>query len=81
LLFRMGKNGVPEDPLALRRSAECNRALPELKKTTGIDYSVRLCEIAGVGHPDPAGSRAYFDEIRNVIASDAPLIRRLAAAR
>lgn len=81
LLFRMGKDGIPEDSLALRRSAECNRSLPELKKTTGVDHPVRFCEIAGVGHPDPAGSRAYFDEIRNVIASDTALIRRLAAAR
>lgn len=81
LLFRMGRKGVPDDPLALRRAAECNRALPELKHTTGVDYSVRLCEIAGVGHPDPAGARAYYDEIRNVIAGNPSLIRRLAAAR
>ena len=81
LLFRMGKNGIPDDPLALSRSAECNKALPELKKATGIEYPVRLCEIAGVGHPDPQGSRAYFDEIRNVLANHPSLIRRLAAAR
>ncbi len=81
LIFRMGKNGVPDDPLAVRRSAECNKVLPELKKTTAIDYPVRLCEIAGVGHPDPAGSRAYFDEIRNVMANNSFIIRRLSVPR
>jgi hypothetical protein len=81
LVFRMGKNGIPDDPLASRRSAECNKVLPDLKKNSSVDYPVRLCEIAGVGHPDPAGSRAYFDEIRNALGNDPSLIRRLAAAR
>ncbi len=67
LLFRMGKKGVVEDTLYRGRSADCRKALPELKKTTGIDYPVRLCEIAAVGHPNPAGSRAYAEAIKTAL--------------
>jgi hypothetical protein len=81
LVFGMGSNGMPDDPLASRRAAECKKVLPGLKKSSGVDYPVRLCEMAGAGHPDPAGSRAYFDEIRNALGNDASLIRRLAAVR
>src|SRR5258708_33557466 len=72
LLFKMGKKGVTEDPLYLKRTAECDKALPELKKTTGIDYPVRLCEIAAIGHPNPAGARAYAEAIKTILA---PVIR------
>lgn len=64
LLFRMGKKGVVEDTLYRERTSDCGKALPELRKTTGIDYPVRLCEIAAVGHPNPAGSRAYADAVK-----------------
>jgi lysophospholipase L1-like esterase len=72
LLFRMGKNGVSEDSLAVERSVECRKALRELKRSTAIEYSVRHCEIAGVGHPDPAGARAYAESIKTALA---PLLR------
>ena len=68
LLFRIGKKGRSEDPLYPGRQAECRKALPELKRSTGLDYPVRYCEIAAVGHPDPAGSRAYAEAIKAVIA-------------
>jgi hypothetical protein len=81
LVFRMGKDGESEDPLAAARSAECKRSFDELKRKTGLENSVRRCEIAGIGHPDPSGSRAYYDEIRNAIANESSIIRRLALAR
>ena len=67
LLFRMNKKGVVEDPLYRERAADCSRALRELKKTTGIDYPIRLCEIAAVGHPNPAGSQAYAEAIKTTL--------------
>ena len=73
LLFKMGKKGVVEDPLYRTRSADCDNTLPELKKTTGINYPVRHCEIAAVGHPNAAGSRAYAEAIRTAIA---PILQR-----
>ena len=81
LTFRMGKHGESEDPLAAARSAECKRSFAELKRKTGLENSVRRCEIAGIGHPDAAGARAYYDAIRNAIANETPVIRRLAASR
>ena len=61
MLFRMLKHGVPEDPLYLERKADCDQALTELKRSTGLDYPVRFCEVAGVGHPNPTGARKYAD--------------------
>ena len=63
MLFRMLKNGVPEDPMFPERKADCDQALPELKRSTGLDYPVRFCEVAGVGHPNPTGARKYADAI------------------
>src|SRR5688572_11154426 len=67
LLFKMGKKGIPEDPLFLERKADCNAALPELKRKTGLVYSVRFCEVAGVGHPNRNGARAYADAVINAL--------------
>jgi hypothetical protein len=67
LLFKMGKRGIPEDPVFLERKADCNAALPELKRITGLVYSVRFCEVAGVGHPNRAGARAYADAVINAL--------------
>jgi hypothetical protein len=66
-LFRMSKGGHVNDPLARSREQDCREALPKLKKETGIVYPVRLCEIAAIGHPDPAGSRAYAEAIKHVL--------------
>jgi len=63
LLFKMGKHGIPEDPIFPERKADCDAALPELKRSTGLVYPVRFCEVAGVGHPNPPGARAYADAV------------------
>lgn len=62
-LLRMGKHGVVEDAMAQSRIKDCNEALPKLKAETGIDFPVRLCEAAAVGHPNPAGAKAYAEAI------------------
>ena len=67
LLFKMGKKGIPEDPVFPERKADCDAALPELKRSTGLIYSVRFCEVAGVGHPNRAGARAYADAVINTL--------------
>lgn len=70
LLFRMRRDGSVEDPLFEQRTNDCRAALTELKKTTGIDeYSVGRCSMAAVGHPDPAGSRAYAEAIKASLAT------------
>jgi hypothetical protein len=72
LLFRMGKKGRVEDFLYDERKAQCARALPDLKKRTGVDYPVRFCEIAAVGHPNIEGSRAYAESIKMALG---PVLR------
>lgn len=67
LLFRIGKKGRVEDFLYDERKAQCVRALPELKKTTGVEYPVRFCEIASVGHPNIEGSKAYAESIKTAL--------------
>jgi hypothetical protein len=67
MLFRMGKGGIVKDAMARSRIKDCREALPELKRSTGIEYSIRLCEAAAVGHPDPAGSRMYAEAIKTAI--------------
>lgn len=73
LLFRMAKKGRVEDPLYDMRRSQCRESLPELKAATGIDYPVRLCEIAAIGHPNAAGARAYAEAIRSALD---PIFRR-----
>ena len=75
LLFRM-KGSKVEDPLFETRVAQCDTTLTELKRTTGIDYPVRTCEIAGVGHPDPAGAAAYAEAIKKSLGSDIIFLKR-----
>lgn len=71
-LFRMGKDGVVADPMSASRIKDCNEALPKLKAETGIDYPVRLCELAAIGHPNPDGARAYTEAIKSSLG---PLIK------
>ncbi len=70
LLFKLGKYGRSEDPLYLQRQADCRAGLTELKRSIGLDYPVRYCEIAAIGHPNPAGSRAYADAINAVLGPE-----------
>lgn len=62
-LFRMAKKGRVEDPLYDKRGEQCRATLPDLEAVTGIDHSVRLCEIAAIGHPNAAGAKDYADAI------------------
>ena len=67
LLFRLGRKGRSEDSLYESRRDDCRRELSELKRSTGLKYPVRYCEIASVGHPNQAGARAYADATRKVL--------------
>lgn len=64
LLFRMRKNGTVEDPLFSKRKADCGAAFHDLKRVTGIENSPKRCTVAAIGHPNPAGSRLYFESIK-----------------
>jgi hypothetical protein len=64
VLFRMGRKGSVEDFLYNERKAQCDEALPELKRSTGIEYPVRFCEMASIGHPNIQGAKAYTESIK-----------------
>ncbi|MEP6901808.1 MAG: hypothetical protein ABJA66_08665 [Actinomycetota bacterium] len=64
LLWRMAKKGRSEDALYEERSAVCRRELADLTKSREVNYSMRFCELAGVGHPNIEGSKAYAEAIK-----------------
>ncbi len=69
LLFRMEKNGRVGDYFYDERLTECKSVLDELKKLTGYKSPVRQCEIAGIGHPNVEGSKAYAEAIKTSLHS------------
>ncbi|MBS1793157.1 MAG: hypothetical protein JSS81_04850 [Acidobacteria bacterium] len=79
LLWGMGKKGRGEDPLYDARRAACGRDFAELAKNKEVGYSVRACELAGIGHPNVAGSKAYAEAIENALAPVLESPRRAAA--
>jgi hypothetical protein len=67
LLWGMAKKGRSEDALYDERSAACHRELAVLTKNKEVDYSVRFCELAGVGHPNIEGAKAYSEAIKTAL--------------
>jgi hypothetical protein len=58
LLFELGKNDKVTDPLAAERKAACGETIPDLRDSTGLKFGVRMCEMAGIGHPNSEGAKA-----------------------
>ncbi len=67
LVFRMLKKGRIEDAMFDHRQQVCTPALKELNKQTGFKYRSKFCDYAAVGHPNPAGSRAYAEIIKTTL--------------
>lgn len=76
LLFRMRKDGTVEDPLFSRRKADCAAAFDDLWRVTRIENSLKRCTVAAVGHPNPTGSRFYFEVIKSTMKAHLDLLRR-----
>lgn len=72
MLFKMGKNGRIEDELYDERKKVCKPSLKELSASTKLKYSARFCEIAAIGHPNAAGSKAYAEAIKKTLE---PILR------
>ncbi|QQS40839.1 MAG: hypothetical protein IPM63_15940 [Acidobacteriota bacterium] len=70
LLWKMGKKGRSEDDLYDLRTEVCDEAIDSVKDIK-LDFGKRFCELAGLGHPNPEGSRAYAESIK---ASLRPLL-------
>jgi hypothetical protein len=65
LLWGMAKKGRSEDEIYEERTATCRRELTELTKNKEVNYSMRFCELAGIGHPNIEGSKAYAEAIKD----------------
>jgi hypothetical protein len=76
MLFRM-RRGRTEDFLYAERKQVCKPELKALKAATGLKYSIRLCEIAAIGHPNVDGSRLYAGAIKTALR---PLFRERSRA-
>ena len=64
LLWGMAKKSRSEDEIYDERTAACRRELTELTKNKEVNYSMRFCELAGLGHPNVEGSKAYAEAIK-----------------
>ena len=65
LLWGMAKKGRSQDTLYDERSAACRREIADLTKNKEVNYSMRFCELAGIGHPNVEGAKAYAEVIKN----------------
>ncbi|MDH3494066.1 MAG: twin-arginine translocation signal domain-containing protein [Acidobacteriota bacterium] len=63
LLWGMGKKGRSEDDMYEVRRIECSKAIAQVKDT-GLTFRRRFCELSGIGHPNPDGSRLYAEAIQ-----------------
>lgn len=61
LLFRIAKKGRTEDPFYDFRVENCKAPYEKLAKLGGLPEKQRSCQISGIGHPNPAGAKAYAD--------------------
>lgn len=66
LLWKMAKNGRSEDDLYDLRKQVCSESIDSVEDID-LDFGKRFCELAGLGHPNPEGSRAYAESIKSVL--------------
>lgn len=64
LVYEIQKKGRMNDHRAAERKALCKRTLDELRESTDLKLRSRTCELATVGHPNVAGSKAYAKAIQ-----------------
>ncbi|CAN5525036.1 hypothetical protein BH18ACI1_BH18ACI1_07550 [soil metagenome] len=64
LLWQTDKDNFPNDELYNDRRIECREALDEIKFHHYGKLSLRLCELAAIGHPNIEGSKAYAEAIK-----------------
>jgi hypothetical protein len=69
LVFELGKNDKPQDPMAAERKAICQETLPGLRESTDLKFGTRVCEMAGIGHPDQEGAKAIAEAIQRALRS------------
>jgi lysophospholipase L1-like esterase len=67
LLYELGPHNKVVDTTAAARKEICDQTLPGLHRSTGLKFSVHMCEIAGIGHPTPAGAKLIAEAIETAL--------------
>lgn len=65
LLWETNADNLPNDERYNERKIECPKAFGELKFHHYGKLSVRLCEMAAIGHPNIEGAKAYSEAVKN----------------
>lgn len=65
LLWETDEDNFPADERYADRKRECPKAFDEMKYQHYGKLSVRLCELAAIGHPNIEGAKAYSEAIKN----------------
>jgi hypothetical protein len=67
LLFGMAKKGRTNDHMYNVRKKVCGETIKTLKDVE-LKFKTRFCELAGIGHPNIEGSKAYAEAIREQLS-------------
>lgn len=65
LLWQTDKDNLPNDERYGERKIECPKAFDEMKYRHYGKLSVRMCELAAIGHLNMEGAKAYAEAIKN----------------
>jgi hypothetical protein len=73
MLWQTDDRNLPADEMYSTRLVECPKAFDEIKYHHYGKLSLRMCELAAIGHPNIKGSIAYADAIK---AKVRPILER-----
>lgn len=65
LLWQTDKDNLPNDERYGDRKIECPKAFDEMKYQHYGKLSIRMCELAAVGHLNIEGAKAYAEAVKN----------------
>jgi len=65
LLWETDKDNLPGDERYSERKTMCPKVFDELKYQHYGNLSVRMCELAAIGHPNVEGAKAFAEAIKN----------------
>lgn len=80
LLWQTDHDNRPADEMFAARRSECSKAFDEIKYQHYGKLTVRMCELAAIGHPNREGSIAYAEAIKDSLRPHLELDRMAKAA-
>jgi hypothetical protein len=70
LLWETDKDNFPGDQRYNERKAMCPQVFDEIKFAHYGKLSVRLCELAAIGHPNVEGARAFAEAVKKSLRAE-----------